>query len=148
MLRHRCVLPFAVLMLAACSDSDSPNVDSPTGPTMPPVGNGGASVTLGQGQIELSSSDFNRLVVLNHTTPATLQATQGAVLTVSLFDSSRPGQTCAQDHPLSGCATVDWSDANQVFDNRIAIPTTAGTRVYFLSETRLLADAPDAQSDT
>jgi hypothetical protein len=34
----------------------------------------------------------------------------GRRVIVSLRDVSRPRQRCSEDHPLSGCATVDWSD--------------------------------------
>ena len=80
----------------------------------------------------------------------------GASLVLVLRDASRPGQTCDRQHPLSGCATVDWSvfegrpgvPPGGVFDNRIVIRRPSGERTLFLSEGGVLADAPDSYSPT
>src|SRR5438132_3690556 len=72
---------------------------------------------------------------------------RGTRLVLSLRDASRPRQTCSSEHPLSGCATVDWSDdpsrpkvpPSGVFLNELA----AGGRTYFLSESGALARRPD-----
>jgi hypothetical protein len=71
----------------------------------------------------------------------------GTRLVLSLRDASRPRMTCSSDHPLSGCATVDWSDdpsrpkvpASGVFLNELV----AGGRTYFLSASGRLAARPD-----
>ena len=70
---------------------------------------------------------------------------------VALWDAGRPDQSCSRDHPLSGCATVDWSDsesrpkvpAGGVFDNRLKLQLEAGEQSFFLSEQGILADEAD-----
>ena len=71
----------------------------------------------------------------------------GARLVLTLRDASRPRQRCAFDHPLSGCATVDWANdpsrpkvpASGVFLNELV----AGGAKYFLSAGGALARRPD-----
>lgn len=71
-------------------------------------------------------------------------------LVLSLRDTSRPGQTCSNDHPLSGCATVDWSDSptrpkvpsSGVFDNSVTIELKSGPLKLFLSESGALQERP------
>lgn len=75
-------------------------------------------------------------------------AGSGRTLTVSLRDVSRPGIRCAYDHPLSGCATVDWADdpsrpkvpSDGVFRNVLVV----GGRRFYLSRSGRLAARPDA----
>lgn len=62
-------------------------------------------------------------------TVADAPAAGPVTIVLSLVDATRPSQTCSQEHPLSGCATVDWSDDptrpgtpdSGVFDNRITV---------------------------
>ena len=62
-----------------------------------------------------------------------------------------PEMTCSREHPISGCATVDWSDARSrpsvppggVFDNSITSEMASGERSFFLSESGALNDEPD-----
>lgn len=92
--------------------------------------------------------------MLSGTLPDT--AASAGRLTVRLRDVTRPNQTCDRNHPLSGCATVDWADfegrpsvpSGGVFDNRLSITTTSGTVDLFLSETLTLASTPDSYSPT
>lgn len=71
-------------------------------------------------------------------------------LVLSLRDLSRPGQTCSNDHPLSGCATVDWSDnpsrpnvpPSGVFDNSVTLGLKGGPVTLFLSDSGTLEDRP------
>ena len=73
-------------------------------------------------------------------------------LTVRLVDQSRPDATCDEEHPLSGCVTVDWSDSEArpnvppggVFDNSLVIDLESGLQTFYLSESGSLADQPDA----
>jgi hypothetical protein len=66
---------------------------------------------------------------------------------LELRDASRPRERCKSDHPLSGCATVDWSDdpsrphvpATGVFLNTL----TLGGRRLFLRQSGALASRPD-----
>ena len=72
-------------------------------------------------------------------------------IVVSLWDAGRPDQACSNDHPLSGCATVDWSDAEGrpnvpaggVFDNSLELQLSDGARTFYLSERGLLAEEAD-----
>ena len=81
-------------------------------------------------------SGFHEVLAARATLPAGLGATSGLRPVLALRDASRPQQTCGQQHPLSGCATVDWSDSETraavppggVFDNRIDLRTTSGPR--------------------
>src|SRR5262249_23058942 len=54
---------------------------------------------------------FHEASTIRASVPVALAPGAGRTLVVRLHDSSRPGQTCSADHPLSGCATVDWSDS-------------------------------------
>ncbi|HEC08039.1 MAG TPA: hypothetical protein ENI86_00570 [Acidimicrobiales bacterium] len=95
---------------------------------------------------------FHEPLEVSVAVPAELAGRSGR-LVLRLADAARPGITCEREHPLSGCVTVDWSDfadrpgvpPGGVFDNHLAV-TTAGPgtgAVLFLSETGLLASAPD-----
>lgn len=84
--------------------------------------------------------------------PAAAAPGSGRKLVVRLRESSRPGQTCSQDHPLSGCATVDWSDspdrprvpASGVFDNSLTLSLARGPLTLFLRADGALATSPEA----
>lgn len=78
--------------------------------------------------------------------PADLGSTVGSRLVLALWDVSRPEQRCDREHPLSGCATVDWSDFGGVFDNRLTLSLGAGERNFFLSESGSLMLVADAFS--
>lgn len=88
---------------------------------------------------------FHRVVVVDGVLPA---AAARRRVTVTLRDAGRPGQRCSQDHPLSGCATVDWSDdtsrpnvpASGVFENSV----TMGRVKLYLRQSGALAARPDA----
>ena len=72
-------------------------------------------------------------------------------IVVALRDAGRPDQACSREHPLSGCATVDWSDAESrpkvpaggVFENSLQLQLGAGVRTFYLSELGFLADKAD-----
>ena len=76
----------------------------------------------------------------------------GSRVVLRLRDLTRPGQTCGSEHPLSGCATVDWSDfegrpgvpEGGAFRQRLTLALSDGPRDFFLSEDGDLASAPDA----
>lgn len=86
-----------------------------------------------------------------HALPESLGPTAGKRLVIALRDANRPDVMCGTQHPLSGCATVDWSDAlsrpnvpdTGVFDNSIALQLSSGSRRFFLSESLALAAQPD-----
>jgi hypothetical protein len=89
---------------------------------------------------------FHQVLVARAQLPRSLPAGKRLVLT--LRDVSRTGVRCSSEHPLSGCATVDWADdpsrpkvpPGGVFRNAL----TVGRETYFLSESGRLASRPDA----
>lgn len=150
----------SALLAPACggggggSSPTAPAPPAPPGPT--PVG-----VSLAVGEVTLpaaqqtSGTGFHEPFSISRSMPASLGPTAGGLLVVALRDSSRPGQGCTSEHPLSGCATVDWSDnpgprvpPGGVFDNTLTVAFPGGNRRYFLSESGVLADVPDAFSPT
>ena len=96
-------------------------------------------------------SGFHEVLIVTQSLPQDIGSTEGLRLVLALRDADRPGQTCSQDHPLSGCATVDWSDSQGrpgvppggVFDNHLTLRLASAERSFFLSDTGALNDAPD-----
>ena len=160
-------LPIAVaivsLVATSCAGAD-PSTSTPSSslPTSSP-GQGGEAgeVVLLAGSIVIPGASsfeepgFHEAYFLTGMVPEPAAEMTGE-LVVRLRDAGRPNQTCARDHPLSGCVTVDWSDfegrpgvpVGGVFDNRVAVMSTAGATTLFLSETRGLAQEPDEYSPT
>lgn len=95
---------------------------------------------------------FHEVLTATHQLPSDVAFPEGARLVVSLRDATRPDQRCTRQHPLSGCATVDWSDADGrpgvptggVFNNSVTVHLVQGPRTFFLSESNSLLDVPDA----
>ncbi len=124
-------------------------------PTVPPP-RPGESLLLASGTLFLSAALENgdpgqhEVFVIDHQVPDDLPATGGAELVLALRDT-RGGQTCPEDEPESGCATVDWSaepgaprvPADGRFVNRVDVELASGRRSYFLSRTLRLADVVD-----
>lgn len=96
-------------------------------------------------------SGFHKVLTASHTTTDTPASSAGQRLVVRLWDVQRPDVTCSREHPLSGCATVDWSDApgrpnvpsTGVFENSVTLQLASGERTFYLSESGILADSPD-----
>ena len=94
---------------------------------------------------------FHEVLTAAPDLPLVLGPTAGLRLVLRLRDAGRPGQTCSRDHPLSGCATVDWSDSASrpgvppggVFGNTLTLRLASGERTFFLSESGSLNDGPD-----
>ena len=126
--------------------------------TEPTTAAAAGSVVLASGTFGVRAANafgdpgFHEVLVATATTPPGGET--GRTLVVRLRDAGRPDQTCDSEHPLSGCATVDWSDsedrpnvpAGGVFDNHLTVNLASGPRTFFLSETGALADEPDAFS--
>jgi hypothetical protein len=99
---------------------------------------------------------FHELFSASAALPDALTATGPLRLVVALRDSSRPDQTCDQEHPISGCATVDWTDAkgrrnvpeSGVFDNSVRLFAAGDPQTYFLTEERGLDVEPDHYDPT
>lgn len=132
----------AALLAAACGGAEKA--------ASPPAGSG---TVLAAGELELPAAEafgesgFHEALTGEATLPTELGPTEGRRLVLRLRDAGRPSQACDTEHPLSGCATVDWSDDESrpnvppggVFDNRLEL----GGQTFFLSESGALAGAPD-----
>ena len=94
---------------------------------------------------------FHQVITVMARVPANLGSATGSRLVLRLWDAGRPGATCRSEHPLSGCATVDWSDAparpkvpaSGVFQNSVTLELVSGPRTFFLGAAGLLQDSPD-----
>ena len=79
---------------------------------------------LASGELSLAAATsfgtpgFHEVLTSSQTIPEDITATAGRRLVLTLRDLGRPEQRCAREHPLSGCATVDWSD----FEGRPGVP--------------------------
>jgi hypothetical protein len=95
---------------------------------------------------------FHEPYTFSHQLPETLEHSGAMRIVIALWDAGRPNESCGQHHPLSGCATVDWSDSpsrpkvptDGVFNNSITLPLASGETTFYLSETGSLAEQPDA----
>ena len=118
----------------------------------------GAARKLAAGEFQLPAANafgepgFHEVLTATHNLPSDLGRMTGLRLVLKLWDAGRPNLSCNREHPLSGCATVDWSDAigrpnvppEGVFDNRITFQFATGVHSFFLSESGALNDKPDA----
>jgi hypothetical protein len=108
-----------------------------------PVAHGTLSLPAAQA---FGEPGFHQVLVARARLPTELP--RGTRVVLTLRDVSRPGVRCSSEHPLSGCATVDWADdpsrpkvpSGGVFRNAL----TMGGESYFLSESGRLARRPDA----
>ena len=153
----------SILVLSACSQSPIQPTDQPTA-TPKPVVQGptlqaqpASPFRIAAGEFDLPAANafgepgFHETVQLTHSIPSAIETSAGMRIVVSLWDAGRPDQACSSDHPLSGCATVDWSDsegrpnvpAGGVFENSLELPLRDGARTFYLSERGLLADEAD-----
>ncbi len=154
------------LVAAACGSGDSAISSSSSITSAAPSTTAPGSVVAGDavllsGSIEIPAANgfddpgFHKAILLTGTVPEAAAGLTGE-LVVRLRDVGRPNQTCDRDHPLSGCATVDWSDFEDrpevprggVFDNHLSLVSTSGTIDLFLSENRGLATTPDEYTPT
>jgi len=166
MRRTLLVLVALSLVAAACGAGDSDTASSlSTVPsaTVPESSeeDGGVDLVLLAGSIDIPAAGafgdpgFHQPYVLTGIVPEAAVGLSG-VLVVRLRDVGRPSQKCDRNHPLSGCATVDWSDFEDrpgvpeggVFDNRLNVISGRGPVGLFLSESGTLATTPDAYSPT
>lgn len=112
---------------------------------------------LASGKLELPAAQafgepgFHELLGVEGEIPASVSGEEGTRIVLALRDAGRPEQTCDSEHPLSGCATVDWSDDESrpnvppggVFENSVRLDLESGERTFFLSESGGLALEPD-----
>ena len=94
---------------------------------------------------------FHEVLTADQTLPGDLGETAGRTLVLRLWDAGRSEVACGRDHPLSGCATVDWSDAPSrpkvppggAFRSNVILQLASGTHTFFLSDTDRLTDEAD-----
>lgn len=174
-MKHRskyfvCVLALTVLALAAACGSDAdqvplsgqtreslqaaPVVSGTESSNVPPA----TTAVLAAGEFQLPAAGafgepgFHEVLSASFDPPAGQSNAAGKKLVLKLWDAGRPGQNCGSEHPLSGCATVDWSDApgrpnvpsGGVFENSITLDLGGEERVFFLNESGDLKDSPEA----
>ncbi len=122
-----------------------------------PVSVGTKVRKLASGELSLAaatsfgSPGFHEVLTDKQTIPEDITAVAGRRLVLTLRDLGRPEQRCAREHPLSGCATVDWSDFDGrpgvppggVFEHRLVLQLASGERSFFLSDSGSLNEAPD-----
>ena len=154
------VVVVAALAAAGCGGGQSPaapdaRVNDETQARDPtPSGSSrlSSAVVLAQGVLTVpaatsfDTAGFHETYDLALAVPADIGSTVGSRLVLALRDVSRPDQRCDREHPLSGCATVDWSDFGGVFDNRLTLSLSAAERNFFLSESGSLMIVADAFS--
>ena len=123
-----------------------------------PTATGDGIQRLASGEFLLPAVDafgapgFHEVLIDVQTLPNDLSVSSGDRLILSLRDLGRPDQSCSREHPLSGCATVDWSDfdgrakvpSGGVFEHSLTLRLASGDRSFFLSESGSLNDTPDS----
>jgi len=93
---------------------------------------------------------FHHALAAGGRVPANLRPSARFRLVLTLRDASRTEQKCSSDHPLSGCATVDWADdpsrpkvpESGVFANTVTVRLASGSRAFFLVPSGSLAGRP------
>lgn len=93
-------------------------------------------------ELELDSVGFHEIIEVEGGFPKNLGSTSGRELVVALRDVNRPDQTCPEEVPWDGCASVDWDDVDGTrnappgggyFDNRIRVRTENGPLDLYLN---------------
>lgn len=141
-----------MLLAASCAPTPASQHPPPTA-SPPSIGQrlAGGEFSL-PAAADFSDPGFHKVVTATARVAENPPATGGRSVVFTLKDAGRPQQTCASEHPLSGCATVDWSDSQDrphvpstgVFINSITLPLSTGPRTFYLSQSGALADRPDA----
>ncbi len=117
-----------------------------------------AGTTLLSGSLALTAADsfgvpgFHQVLEARGHVPGRVTSARRLRLTFTLRDLGRPNQRCSTEHPLSGCATVDWADdpsrpkvpAGGVFSNRIMLRLGDSVETLYLRRSGTLARRPDS----
>ena len=119
-----------------------------------------APTTLLRGILALPAAEsfaapgFHQVLIAGGRVPALVASASRFRLTLTLRDLGRPRRRCSIDHPLSGCATVDWADdpsrpkvpAGGVFSNRITLRLGQAVESLYLRRSGTLGRAPQCRS--
>ena len=151
-----CASSATITPMAPDRGSLSPEATQPPSSKVPAPPAGGERTLVG-GEFELPAArsfgepGFHEVLTSSQSLPKNLGQTAGLRLVLALRDGRRPEQTCSRQHPLSGCATVDWSDTESrpgvppggVFENTLTVRLVPGAHTLHLSESGGLNDSPD-----
>ena len=141
--------PTAAAFSLAATATQLPTRAAGTTPALP------RSLAAGEIRLPAAASfgepGFHEVLVASHDLPPEVDTTPGVRLVLRLWDAGRSQQTCSRDHPLSGCATVDWSDfegrpgvpSGGVFENSLTVELASGPHTFFLTERDTLDDEPN-----
>ena len=157
------ILPTALLLIAvalraaACGagSTDTPTRSTPAANQAAPPPTP-ADTLLASGTLDLPAAlafgdpGFHQVLTAQATLP-NVAAPAGAQLVLILRDLTRPNQSCDREHPLSGCATLDWSDSEGrpgvppggVFEQRLTLALAGTPQDLFLSEQLGLESQPN-----
>ncbi|MCH8090574.1 MAG: hypothetical protein IH955_11275 [Chloroflexi bacterium] len=150
-------LPTTVTPAPTATATTSPT-DTPAPTAVPiPVSTTPAPGVLTAGLLDLPAASafgepgFHRVLTASADVPRDPAPGPGSRLVLKLWDADNPKGICSFDHPLSGCATVDWSDDDRrpgvppggVFENSLTLELTSGEQTFFLSQSDTLSDEPD-----
>jgi hypothetical protein len=164
----RWLIALSALVLAACSNTTAPlssNTDEPTtfGTSGVPAETSVASsetflTVLASGTFEVpavqginDAPGFHEVFDAAALVPPSIHVGSGSRILIRFRDRTRPDVTCASEHPLSGCVTLDWSDfperprvpAEGAFEQRLTLDAAAGHQDLFLSNSGTLNARPD-----
>ena len=163
----RWLIALSALVLAACSNTTAPlssNTDEPTtfGTSGVPAETSESSETfltvLASGTFEVpavqginDAPGFHEVFDATALVPPSIHVGSGSRILIRFRDRTRPDVTCASEHPLSGCVTLDWSDfperprvpAEGAFEQRLTLDAAAGHQDLFLSQSGTLNARPD-----
>ena len=140
------------MMLVAAACSQAPASQQPQPAATVPVGQ---QVATGDFSLpaaaDFTDPGFHAVIMTTATVAGNVPVGSTRSLVLTIKDAGRPQQTCASEHPLSGCATVDWSDAPDrphvpatgVFINTITLQLSSGPKTLYLSQSGALANQPD-----
>ena len=154
-------IALALALVAGCGRSSKPPGEragpiSRFGPTKTSAVAGSGETAYGMVVVPAAQSftdrGFHDTLTVAPRFPARGPALREAVtVSLALRDASRPRQMCSEDHPLSGCVTVDWSDdparphvpMSGVFVNALTVVTADGARTLYLHPAGTLTARPE-----
>jgi hypothetical protein len=149
---------FAAALLAGCGSGEPRGSGCPGGsPGAEALGSRQPGTMLGGGLVRVPAAlapgePGSEQVFRFGQAARNVEETQpGQTLVVTLRDAGRPRVTCADDHPLSGCVTIDWfgggdgSGGGEPLENIVTLDLRSGERTFYLWETGMLASEPPSR---
>ena len=161
------LIALSALVLAACSNATVPLSSNTDGPTKSGT-SGLPAETLESSEMALTllasgafdvpavqgikdAPGFHEVFDATALVPPAIHVGSGSRILIRFRDRTRPHVTCASEHPLSGCVTLDWSDfperprvpAGGAFEQRLTLDAAAGHQDLYLSQSGTLNARPD-----